>query len=159
MKESTDQIEKVSIDNQNVMFVGRPSWIPGILGLVAARLAEQFYKPAIAASGEGDIVRASARSIPEFNLIESFKQFDHLFERYGGHSMAAGFTIKREKLKTFRQSMTEYAGEHMNNIPSSPTLELEDVLDPSNINRNFLDFMTSLDPFGSINYFTKFIAQ
>ncbi len=159
MKESTDQIEKVSIDNQNVMFVGRPSWIPGILGLVAARIAEQFYKPAIAASGEGDIVRASARSIPEFNLIESFKQFDHLFERYGGHSMAAGFTIKREKLKTFRQSMTEYAGEHMNNIPSSPTLELEDVLDPSNINRNFLDFITSLDPFGSSNPVPIFLAQ
>ena len=99
MKESIEQIDDVSDNNQNIMFVGKPKWIPGILGLVAARISEQFYKPAIAASGEGNIVRASARTIPEFNLIESFKQFDSLFERYGGHSMAAGFTMKRENLK------------------------------------------------------------
>ena len=159
MKESIEQIDDVSDNNQNIMFVGKPKWIPGILGLVAARISEQFYKPAIAASGEGNIVRASARTIPEFNLIESFKQFDSLFERYGGHSMAAGFTMKRENLKIFRQSMTEYADQHMNNVPSSPTLELEGMLNPSDINRNFLNFMLSLDPFGSSNPVPIFLAQ
>ena len=159
MKESIEQIDDVSDNNQNIMFVGKPKWIPGILGLVAARISEQFYKPTIAASGEGNIVRASARTIPEFNLIESFKQFDSLFERYGGHSMAAGFTMKRENLKIFRQSMTEYADQHMNNVPSSPTLELEGMLNPSDINRNFLDFMLSLDPFGSSNPVPVFQAQ
>ena len=159
MKESIEQIDNVSDNDQNFMFVGKPKWIPGILGLVAARISEQFYKPTIAASGEGNIVRASARTIPEFNLIESFKQFDYLFERYGGHSMAAGFTMKRENLKIFRQSMTEYANQHMNNVPSAPTLELEGTLNPSDINRNFLDFMLSLDPFGSSNPVPVFLAQ
>ena len=159
MKESAEQIDRTSNENRNVMFVGKPNWIPGILGLVAARVSEEFYRPAIAASGEGQLIRASARSIPEFNLIESFKEFSHLFERYGGHSMAAGFIIKRENLKIFRQGMSEYASHYMDKIPPSATLELDAILNPSEINRGFLDFMLSLDPFGSNNPVPVFLAQ
>ena len=67
--------------------------------------------------------------------------------------------MKRENLKIFRQSLTEYADQHMNNVPSSPTLELEGMLNPSDINRNFLNFMLSLDPFGSSNPVPVFLAK
>ena len=159
LKESIEQINKANDKDKRVMFVGKPSWIPGILGLVAARISEQYYRPTIAASGNGEIIRASARTIPEFNLIESFKEFSHLFERFGGHAMAAGFTIKRENLKIFRESMATYASQNMNNVPSAPTLELEYTLDPSEINRSLLNFVYSLDPFGSKNPVPIFITR
>jgi len=146
---------QVVIDDEGnppaVIFAGKATWAPGILGLIASRLAEEFHRPSIAASGEGEMYRGSARSIPEFNLINALKQCADYFEAYGGHPMAAGFTIKKGSLRKFRNKLTSIGNAHMTDIPMGSSLDIEKSIPFSWINRENLDFISRLEPFGNGN--------
>ncbi len=134
-----------------IIFAGKSSWIPGILGLIAGRLAEEYHRPAIVASGDGEMFRASARSIPEFNMIEALDLCSDSFERYGGHPMAAGFTIKKDKLRDFRKAMSSVADELLSGLDVEPELTIEAEISPSWINSDSLSFLNALEPYGEQN--------
>jgi single-stranded-DNA-specific exonuclease len=148
-----------SLTPPNLIFAGKQHWAPGILGLIAGRLSEEYNRPVIAASGEGEYIRASARSIPEFNMIEALKICAPVFEKYGGHPMAAGFTIKREHLKTFRQQMSSVADELLENVQRKSILDIDTEIDFSWINRESLGFLQSLEPYGNGNLKPVFLTR
>ena len=143
----------------NIIFAGKQQWMPGILGLIAGRLSEEYNRPVIAASGEGDYIRASARSIPEFNMIGALRTCSNIFEKYGGHHMAAGFTIKSKNLKTFRQQMTSVADELLENLERKVVLDIDTEIDLNWINRESLSFLSSLEPYGNGNPAPLFLTK
>ena len=143
----------------NIIFAGKQQWMPGILGLIAGRLSEEYNRPVIAASGEGDYIRASARSIPEFNMIGALRTCSNIFEKYGGHHMAAGFTIKSKNLKTFRQQMTSVADELLENLERKVVLDIDTEIDLNWINRESLSFLSSLEPYGNGNPAPVFLTK
>ena len=135
----------------SMIFSGNKTWPAGILGLVAGRLSEEHHRPAIAVSGEGEYLRASARSIPEFNMIEALKTCESVFEKYGGHPMAAGFTIHKDNLREFRQQMSSIADELLGQLCVGSVLEIEHEITPGWLNSGSLKFLSDLEPYGDSN--------
>ena len=163
MRQARQQVAKSVRENGNTLpgmiFVGQKSWSPGILGLIASRLVEEFYRPTVAVSGSEEIYRASARSVPHFNMIEAFKKCDDVFEKYGGHSMAAGFTIKGDKLREFRESLSALTERDVTQKSQGSILDIEQEISPSWINQESLSFLTSLEPFGQGNPTPTFLSK
>ena len=163
IRQARQQVAKSVRENGNNMppmiFVGHKSWSPGILGLIAARLVEEFYRPTVAVSGSQEIYRASARSIPNFNMIEAFKKCDEIFEKYGGHSMAAGFTIKGENLRQFRENLTVLAETDVSEESFGSVLEIEQEISPTWLNHESISFLNSLEPFGQGNPTPIFLSR
>ena len=158
--EANQQINSNTHTNEmNMLLAGKPSWIPGILGLIAGQLSEAYYRPAIAVSGQGNILRASARSIPEFNMIDALSSCGDIFEQFGGHAMAAGFTIKRDNLKDFREIISSIANETLENIPKGPELIIDAEITPNWLNQETMSFLTSLEPYGNGNPTPIFISK
>jgi len=163
IRQARQQVAKSVRENGNntppMIFVGHKSWSPGILGLIASRLVEEFYRPAVAVSGSQEIYRASARSIPNFNMIEAFKKCDEIFEKYGGHSMAAGFTIKGEKLRQFREKLTVLAETDVTEESFGSVLDIEQEISPTWLNHESISFLNSLEPFGQGNPTPIFLSR
>ena len=134
-----------------MIFSGNKTWPAGILGLVAGRLSEEYHRPVIAVSGEGEYLRASARSIPEFNMIEALRTCESVFEKYGGHPMAAGFTIHKDNLREFRQQMSSIADELLGQLCVGSVLEIEYEITPGWLNSESLKFLSDLEPYGDGN--------
>ena len=161
--EARKQVEKDRRGGDlSIIFAGKQTWPAGILGLIAGRLAEEYRRPAVVASGEKNYFRASARSIPQFNMIEALRSCGPIFEKYGGHPMAAGFTINRENLRPFREKMSSIAAELLDGLPRETTLEIEHEIPLSWLNRQSISFLHSLEPYGLNNpapiFMTKGVA-
>lgn len=97
------------IEKQSVIILAHESYHEGVIGLAAARLVEEFYKPAIVLSKKGNIAKASARSISGFNIIEAIRKLEGLYIEGGGHPMAAGFSIYTEKIEEFTKQLNKLA--------------------------------------------------
>lgn len=143
-----------------ILIVQSKDWIPGILGLIAGRLSEQYYRPAIAISFEGDMCRASARSIPEFNIIEAIRASEELYIKHGGHHQAAGFTMPTSSLPLLEQRLHEFAERELDGMELMPSLDIDCEVPlamfakPENFN-----FIQSLAPFGEANPAPVFITR
>jgi len=152
MQEAERQIKDDFKDGiPSIIFAGKSNWIPGILGLIAGRLSEEYHRPAIVASGDGEMFRASARSIPEFNMIKALDMCSDRFEQYGGHPMAAGFSIKKDNLREFRKEMSAVADELMVGVDVGTTLTIEAEISPSWVNSDSLSFLNAMEPYGEQN--------
>ena len=152
MQEAEKQIKNDFKDGiPSIIFAGKSNWIPGILGLIAGRLSEEYNRPAIVASGDGEMFRASARSIPEFNMIQALDMCSDRFEQYGGHPMAAGFSIRKDNLREFRKEMSVVADEFMFGVDVGTTLTIEAEISPSWVNSDTLSFLNAMEPYGEQN--------
>lgn len=142
-----------------ILIVKSKDWIPGVLGLVAGRLSETFYRPAIAISMNGESSRASARSISEFNIIAALRQSDGLFERYGGHPQAAGFTIPTAALPCLEQNLRIIASEQLADAELVPTMTIDCEVRFSVFTPQNFEFIQSLAPFGKDNPAPVFLTR
>ena len=99
-KEALLQLSKFPVTRfTNVVY--SPNWHKGVIGIVASRIIENFYKPTIVFSGDGDLITGSARSVKEFDIYNILNQLKHYFTRFGGHKYAAGLTMERQNLDNF----------------------------------------------------------
>ena len=99
------------IGAQNILVVWGKGWHRGVIGIVASKLVDQYCRPAIVLSVDGEVAHGSGRSIPGFNLLGALEHCHDLFERFGGHHQAAGLTLETPRLQEFRTRITEYANE------------------------------------------------
>jgi single-stranded-DNA-specific exonuclease len=97
------------IEKKSVIVLSHEDYHEGVIGLAASRLVEEFYRPAIVISKNGEIAKASARSISGFNIIEAIRSLDHLYLEGGGHTMAAGFSIDPKNINKFSDAINLYA--------------------------------------------------
>ncbi len=144
--------------SEKLIFLAGQYWNPGLIGLVASDLAEKYYRPTVLVSIEDEISRASCRSIPGFDIIEALERHSELFERYGGHAMAAGFSIRTERLSILRERLRAYAREVLRDL-GDPVHELEAELSPEEITLETYTDLMRLAPFGMGHPTPRFLLR
>ncbi len=137
-----------SIVNNRVIVVSGEDWHKGVIGIVASRIKEIYSKPTVIISLDGDICRASGRSVTGFSLIDAVFACSDLLEQCGGHPMAVGLGIKHENIKRFIERINRYAEEHP--VPA-PVLELDCKLVPDHLDVEMVKNLSILEPFGAGN--------
>ncbi|MBI4328437.1 MAG: single-stranded-DNA-specific exonuclease RecJ [Chloroflexi bacterium] len=142
-----------------LLMVGGADFPAGIVGLVAGRLAEQYYRPAIVYQQDGDYVRGSARSITEFDVTAAIAQCADLLFRFGGHHQAAGFTTPAANLEPLRRRLQEIAREELANLDLRPTLAIDAEAPLSSLPGPTMRFLQDLAPYGLGNRQPSFLAR
>ena len=146
-------------DDEPLLMVWSEEYASGIVGLLAGQLSEERYRPAIVAAVEGDLARASARSIPEFNLASALEECSDLFVRYGGHPRAAGFEARVEVLPELRSRLNEIARREIGHLQLQPGIRIDAHVRLSTLNAETLSFLEELAPFGEGNPAPVFVTK
>ncbi len=132
---------------------------PGVLGLVASRLVDEFYRPAVVMSRVDGVVRASARSIREFNMVEALHQCGDLFIDHGGHPAAAGFQMDPEHLPTLRDRLQRVAEDALGERDLKPILDIDAEVSVSSLVGETFRRLQDLEPFGMENPTPTFLTR
>lgn len=140
--------------------VYHPEWHKGVLGIVASRLSESYYRPTLVLTDghEGEIT-GSARSIKGFDIYEVIDSCSHLLTRYGGHKFAAGLTMKKENLPHFKERFEQLVKEKVRPIQRTPSLDIDTEICFSEITPSFLRILKQVGPFGPENMNPLFLSQ
>lgn len=136
---------------EHVQLAVDESFHEGVVGLVASRLVDEAYRPALVGVREGDRIRGSARSIPEFHITEALDRCADLLTKYGGHAQAAGFTLLSDRLPQFAERLDAIAAEQFAGQELVPELKLDCVLDFDQLNEQLMEFIDRLEPCGAAN--------
>lgn len=124
-KEALSIIYGLGLEENRTTVLHGTNWHKGVVGIVASRLIENFYRPTIVFSGDGDVLTGSARSIPGINIYDMIEQCeDHLIQ-FGGHAFAAGLTIERKKLDDFRSAFEKVIGDNFNQSLFKEVVEVD----------------------------------
>ncbi len=140
------------------LIVASQDWIPGILGLIAGRLAETYGRPSAAVSLGREVSRGSARSVEGFDIVGAFDHAEDLLVRYGGHPQAAGFTVPTSSLFDLEHRLLA-ASEGRTEGDSGPEIVFEAEVSPSRLSGETFDFIQSLAPFGEANPDPVFLSR
>ena len=140
--------------------VSARGWHPGVLGIVASRLVRKYHRPAIVVGLDADGVgKGSGRSIEGLSIIEALGRCEKWLEKYGGHEMAAGLTIREENLTPFANDFRRAAREFLSDEQLQPCITLDHELTLAELNRDLLQCHDALQPFGSGNPQPTFLAR
>jgi single-stranded-DNA-specific exonuclease len=143
----------------NLIFSVRPDFNKGVVGLVAARLVESFYRPAVVGEMDSEFTRASCRSIPEFHITSALDECAHLLERHGGHAMAAGFTVRNENLPALEMMLKAIAARELAERDLRPTLRADIELALKDLKPEILRDLEVLEPTGLGNREALFVSR
>jgi len=135
----------------SLIFVQDKSYEEGVIGLVAGKLMEEFYRPAVVLAPRENYWVASARSIEEFNIIEAIRTCAEFLGPHGGHRKAAGFTIEENKISLVRQRLIELAQQKLDKKNLKPTLTIDTELSLKDLSLTLCDQLAALAPFGEGN--------
>jgi len=131
--------------------VFNPDWHKGVVGIVASRLIENFYRPTIVLTLSDGMISGSARSIRQFDIYDAIDSCSHLLEHFGGHTFAAGLALKPENLETFITCFENYAQKHLTDDMMVPEIDIDADLFVSDINTKFFNILKQFAPFGPGN--------
>jgi len=147
-------------DSQShLIFVVHESYQEGIVGLVAGKLAEEFYRPAIVVAKGGEFSRGSARSIQGFNILEVIRSCATMIGSHGGHQKAAAFTVETTKIEMLKERLTEITEEKLKDKKLSPTLNVDMELGLEDLTFDFYQELSLLEPFGEGNPQPVFVSR
>ncbi len=158
-------LEKTRIEAQAksvekmLLFLGGRDYPAGVVGLAASKLAEEFYRPTIVMEIGEKVSRGSCRSIPEFNIIAALSQCAPLFDRFGGHSQAAGFTIANKNLAELEERLLALAREQLAGLDLRPRLTADAAIHLSQLNREVLPWINRMAPLGYGNPAPVFLTR
>jgi single-stranded-DNA-specific exonuclease len=155
-KKTTDEAyaiieENPELVNGKVVIVFERGWHKGVIGIVASRLTEKYYKPAIVFTKSNGFISGSARSITGFDIYAAIESTKDILENFGGHTFAVGITIKEENLELFKERMEAYADENMVEEQMTQALNIDVALKFCEINATLLSDMRRMYPFGPYN--------
>ncbi len=131
----------------------------GIIGLVAGRLTEEFYRPAIVIKTGERVSHGSCRSIPEFNMIAALSQYSNLLSQFGGHSQAAGFTLPTENLPQLQEQLSQLAATHLVGLDLRPHIDIDALVSLSELGGDTFPTTQLLAPFGQGNPVPTFLSR
>lgn len=141
-----------------VIVAADPSYPQGVVGLIAGRLAEEFYRPALVIEQKDGLSKGSARSIPEFNLIGALDEIKDVFLKHGGHHAAAGFTLRTEDIPALRAQLSAVAARQFGDQMPQPTQRIDAALTFNELDKPLLFLLDQMQPFGAENPSPVFAA-
>jgi single-stranded-DNA-specific exonuclease len=137
--------------NAKATVIYHPDWHKGVIGIVASRLTETFYRPTIVLTLSSGLITGSARSVKDFDIYEAIDACSSLLEHFGGHKYAAGLSLKPENLEAFSLRFEEIVTEKLKGQELVPELEVDVTLPLSAVNSRFYNILKQFAPFGPGN--------
>ena len=159
-QEALDMIERseeLKYMNSTVLY--NRDWHKGVVGIVASRITEQYYRPSIILTESNGLATGSARSVRDFDLYEAIGKCSDLLESYGGHMYAAGLTLKIENIPVFRQRFEEIVTSQITNLQQTQTIEIDAKITLSEITPRFYRILKQFAPFGPHNMSPVFVTE
>lgn len=144
---------------KHAIIVYNPEWNKGVVGIVASRLVEAFYKPTFVLTKSNGFVTGSARSVKGFDLYDSIEKCTELLENFGGHIYAAGLTLKEENLPEFANRIEKYVCSHITKEIATPVIDVDAKLNFSQITPKFFRILKQFQPFGPGNHSPVFLTE
>ncbi len=151
-KEALDYIEEhPEIKDDKVLIIAHENWHHGIVGIVSSKITEKFYKPSILFAIDGGEAKGSGRSVQGYNLFGSLEQCSDVLEKFGGHELAAGLTIKADRIEEFRKRINAISEDTIDETTMVPTILLDAVIKVPYITLDTVNDINQLQPFGVDN--------
>lgn len=158
-----EALEMISNNNElktaksTVLF--KNDWHKGVIGIVASRCIEKFYKPTIILTESNDKVTGSARSVDGFDVYQAISECSDLLEQFGGHKYAAGVTMEAENVEAFRQRFEEVVAKNITQEQTKPVIKADAVIFLDEINDRFYKIISQMAPFGPKNMQPVFVSE
>lgn len=163
LKTTNQAIEQINnnpiFENRRSLVVYNADWSKGVIGIVASRLVEQFYKPTVVLTLFDGVITGSARSVKGFDLYNALSQCNHLLEHFGGHTFAAGLSLKPENLESFITTFEEIVASTITEESTSPVVDIDQEIDLKDINERFYAILKQFAPFGPGNMMPLFMTK
>lgn len=156
-EDAVNKIEK-SEKNKQALVLGSENWHHGVIGIVASKITDLYFKPSILICFEEDEGKGSGRSIPGFDLYESLTNCSENLEKFGGHSMAVGVTLKKENFEKFKEEFEKYA-QNSNICDIIPIIKIDEEITLEDINIKAVEELNMLEPFGEANKMPLFMYK
>ena len=156
-EDAVNKIEK-SEKNKQVLVLGSENWHHGVIGIVASKITDLYFKPSILICFEENEGKGSGRSIPGFDLYESLTNCSENLEKFGGHSMAVGVTLKKENFEKFKEEFEKYA-QNSNICDIIPIIKIDEEITLEDINIKAVEELNMLEPFGEANKMPLFMYK
>lgn len=151
-EQATEQVKDLpGLEDKRAIVIYNPEWHKGVIGIVASRLTEQYYRPAVVLTYSEGMATGSARSVSGFDVYSAVQSCADLLENFGGHTYAAGLTLKAEYVPEFTRRFEAYVAEHILDEQTQPSLDVTALLDFKDVNFDFYKQLRRFAPFGPGN--------
>ncbi len=140
-----------NLEEKRAIVLFNEKWHRGVIGIVASRLTEIYHRPAIVITCTGEMATGSARSVSGFDVYKAIESCRALLENFGGHTYAAGFSLRVKNIPEFKRRLEEYAAENISPEQTDSTIEIEAILDFKDITRKFFNDLKKFSPHGPDN--------
>lgn len=158
-KQALSQIIENNEENRFSTVVYQEDWHKGVIGIVASRLVENYYRPTVVFTKSGEKLAASARSVKDFDIYNALEACAEHLEQFGGHMYAAGMTIKEENLQAFKQAFEEFVEKTIHPDLLTPEVSIDAEINLSDINPKLLRILRQFEPFGPENMTPVFLTK
>ena len=149
-EDAVNQIEQNKLNEKNAIIVSGENWHHGVIGIVSSKITDLYFKPSILLCNEGEFSKGSGRSIPGFDLHQALMQCQDTIDRFGGHAMAIGITIKTDKFQEFAEEFENVAKEaKIDEI--IPIINIDAKIELNEINKEMVESLKLLEPYGEGN--------
>ncbi len=149
----------IDLKNRRSTVLFDENWHKGVVGIVASRLTETYYRPTIILTESNGLATGSARSVSDFNIYDAIDSCSHLLENFGGHKFAAGLTLKIENIEKFSECIEKYVSETITPEQQVPEIVVDTELSFAEIDKKFYSVMSQMAPFGPENMSPVFITR
>ena len=157
-EDAIKQIERDKLNEKNTIIIAGENWHHGVIGIVSSKITDLYFKPSILLCYEDDIAKGSGRSIPGFDLHDALMKCQDTIEKFGGHSMAIGITIKRDKFEDFKNEFEKVAKDaKIDEI--IPIINIDAKINLNEINKEIVESLKQLEPFGEGNKTPIFVLK
>ena len=146
-------------EHDPVIVLDSDHWHHGVIGIVSSRLTEHYNLPSILISFDGEMGKGSGRSIKGLNLVEALKACSDCLVKFGGHELAAGLSIRRDRMEEFRRRINDYAREHLSEADRITALDIDCELDAREITMDLANELYLLEPYGVANAVPLFVLR
>jgi single-stranded-DNA-specific exonuclease len=142
---------KINLEKEKVLVIAGESWHHGVIGIVASRITEKYYRPSILISVEDGVAKGSGRSIEGFNIFKALCRCETFLDSYGGHELAAGLSLQADNIEKFRTEINSYADAVMTSDDLVPKVKIDSYIPKQDITIESIKQLEMLSPFGAGN--------
>ncbi len=158
-EEAIEQVDRMDVKDKKSILVYNPSWHKGVIGIVASRLTEHYYRPAIVLTSACGFASGSARSIQGFDVYSAINSCRDIIENFGGHTFAAGLTLKEEYIPELTQRIEQWVEDHITEAQQQQHLDVDMEVKFNEVTPRLFKSLKALAPFGPGNQKPLFVAR